>query len=78
MITLLILLLSFIFLFVALFGEPTAAMLIVSSTFSISLAGKVINLEMKQLMVLKLHKKIGKILDDTLSQITKEEENKER
>lgn len=76
MITLLILLLSFIFLLVGLFGEPTQAMFIVSSIFSIFLAGKVINLELKQLMVLKLHKKLGKAIDDTLSQITKEEENK--
>ena len=73
MLTLLILLLSFIFLLIALFGEPTEAMLIVSSLFSISLASKVINFEMKQLMVIKLHKKLGKAIDDALSQITKEE-----
>lgn len=76
MITLLILLLSFIFLLVALFGEPTEAMLILSSIFSILLGFKVVSLEAEKIMVLKLHKKIGKILDDTLSQITKEEENK--
>ena len=33
-------------------------------------------LEAEKMMVLKLHTKIGKIIDDTLSQITKEEENK--
>ena len=76
MITLLILLLSFIFLLIALFGEPTEAMLIVSSLFSITLGLKVMSLEAEKMMVLKLHKKIGKIIDDTLSQITKEEENK--
>ena len=76
MITLLILLLSFIFLLIALFGEPTEAMLIVSSLFSIALGLKVVSLEAEKMMVLKLHKKIGKILNDTLSKITKEEENK--
>ena len=76
MITLLSLLLSFIFLLIALFGEPTEAMLIVSSLFSITLGLKVMSLEAEKMMVLKLHKKIGKIIDDTLSQITKEEENK--
>ena len=68
--------LSFIFLLIALFGEPTEAMLIVSSLFSITLGLKVMSLEAEKMMVLKLHKKIGKIIDDTLSQITKEEENK--
>ena len=76
MLTLLILLLSFIFLFIALFGEPTEAILIVSSLLSIALSFKVMSLTAERIMVLKLHKKIGKILDDTLSQIIKEEENK--
>ena len=76
MLTLLILLLSFIFLFIALFGEPTEAILIVSSLLSIALSFKVMSLTAEKIMVLKLHKKIGKILDDTLSQIIKEEENK--
>ena len=76
MITLLILLLSFIFLLIALFGEPTEAMLIVSSLFSITLGLKVMSLEAEKMMVLKLHKKLGKAIDDALSKITKEEANK--
>ena len=76
MITLLILLLSFIFLLIALFGEPTEAMLIVSSLFSIALGLKVVSLEAEKMMVVKLHKKLGKTIDDILFQIIKEEENK--
>ena len=76
MLTLLILLLSFIFLFIALFGEPTEAILIVSSLLSIALSFKVMSLTAEKMMVVKLHKKLGKAIDDALSQITKEEENK--
>jgi len=73
MLTLLILLLSFIFLFIALFGEPTEAILIVSSLLSIALSFKVMSLTAEKMMVVKLHKKLGKAIDDALSQITKEE-----
>ena len=76
MLTLLILLLSFIFLFIALFGEPTEAILIVSSLLSIALSFKVMSLTAEKMMVVKLHKKLGKAIDDALSQIIKEEENK--
>ena len=73
MLTLLILLLSSIFLFIALFGEPTEAILIVSSLLSIALSFKVMSLTAEKMMVVKLHKKLGKAIDDALSQITKEE-----
>jgi len=73
MLTLLILLHSFIFLFIALFGEPTEAILIVSSLLSIALSFKVMSLTAEKMMVVKLHKKLGKAIDDALSQITKQE-----
>lgn len=93
MITLLILLLSFIFLLVGLFGEPTEAMFIVLCGLAIYLSfSKMVSRILSELIMRKNFKVIevknvssspdalSKLIKEyyALSQITKEEENKER